>query len=91
MSLQISNTAGCSTAVVMMCRRFGFAFATPKIAVLLLSLAQDVKRICFGLPARRSFETVLRASSIVLAAVRLASYIELGLKYSAVRNGNIAS
>ena len=47
-SLQTSSTAGCSTAVVMMWRRFGLALAVPKIAVLLLSVAQAVKRICCG-------------------------------------------
>ena len=47
-SLQTSSTAGCSTAVVMMWRRLGLALAVPKIAVLLLSVAQEVKRICCG-------------------------------------------
>ncbi len=90
MSLHTSSTAGCSTAVVMMCFFFGFALATPKIAVLLLSLAHEVNSICFGFPARSIFDTVLRASSMVCAAVLLASYIELGLKYSFVKNGCIA-
>ena len=47
-SLPTSKMAGCSTAVVMMWRRSGLAAMVPNTAVLLLSEAQDVKRISGG-------------------------------------------
>jgi len=61
------------------------------LAVLLLSVAQEVKRTSDGLawPSKRA--TVLRAARMASAGPRAASYIELGLKYSPDRNGEIAS
>jgi hypothetical protein len=67
------------------------AFATPWIAALLLSVAQEVNRICLELPARRQAATRRLAWAIASAATCAASYIELGLKYSVVRYGTIAS
>ena len=90
-SLPTSYTAGCSTAVVMMWRRSGLAAIVPKRAVLLLSDAQEVKRISWGRTFPSSLAIVHRAWAMASAGPRAASYIELGLKYSPVRKGIIAS
>ena len=79
-SLHTSSTAGCSTAVVMMWRRCGLAFAVPKIAVLLLSVAHEVNRICFGSLTPKCPAICWRAWLIAAAVRRAGSYIELGLK-----------
>ncbi len=90
-SLHTSNTAGCSTAVVTMWRRLGFARTVPKMAVLLLSVAQEVKRISEGSTPPRKRATVSRPRLMAWAAGEARSYIELGLKYSAAKYGTIAS
>ncbi len=46
----------------------------------LLSVAQDVNRICFELPAWRHAATERLACAIASAAPWATSYIELGLK-----------
>jgi len=77
--------------VVRICRRSGLARATPWIAALLLSVAQEVKRICCGSMSPNSPATMRRARATAWAVCRAGSYIELGLKYSLVKNGIIAS
>ena len=61
--------AGCSTPVVMMWRRSGFAVMEPKTAVLLDSVAQEVKRISGGRALPRSLATVLRAAVMASAGM----------------------
>ena len=64
----------------MMCRRLGLALATPKIAVLLLSEAQPVKRIGRASASPKCRATVCRARSRASWTRWAGSYIELGLK-----------
>ncbi len=63
----------------------------PNIAVLLLSVAHEVKRTSLARTSPRSLAIFLRASSIASEGPRAASYIELGLKYSPSKKGIIAS
>ena len=73
-------------------RRFGLALAVPKMAALLLSVAQLVNRICLRIgQTEMPGDLPCGPAPIAAAAGRAGSYIELGLKYSAVRNGVIAS
>ena len=78
--MQTSSTAGCSTVVVIMCRRWELAFVVPTIAALLLSVAHDVNRICFGSTPPSCSAMSRRASATASATPRAGSYIELGLK-----------
>ena len=66
--------------VVMICRRLGLALAAPKIAVLLLSEAQPVKRIGLASARPKCRATACRARSRASWTRWAGSYIELGLK-----------
>ena len=58
---------------------------------MLLSLAHEVNRISRGSTPPKNPATCLRAWARAPAVRRAGSYIELGLKYSSVKKGIIAS
>ena len=66
--------------MVMMWRRLGLALTVPKMAVLLLSVAQPVKRTGLASASPKCRAMVLRAAVRAWAVRRAGSYIELGLK-----------
>ena len=89
-ALQGWSTAGCSTALVMTVVAGPSASATPKIALLSLSLPQLVKTISPG-SQRRSAATFARAASMSAWTRPPNSYMLEALPQRSVKNGIIAS
>ena len=84
------NTAGCSTAVVMIFVPSPRASTAPRIAVLSDSVAHEVNTISSGLQLT-NLATSSRARATIFATCPPNACIELGFPYSSQRKGVMTS